>query len=119
MLELLFGFLVVGLLAVVAIPCVILLGGLVLILKLAFGLIALPFLILAHGLGALLHGVGFVLGSIAKFIAALVVLALLLAAGILLLFVPLLPLAPFLLVLGLAWVVYRILRGPSRSAARA
>jgi hypothetical protein len=112
MLELLFGLLVAGLVVVIAIPCVIVLGALTLILSLAFGLIALPFQIL-------FHGAGFVIGSIAKFFAALVVLTLLLFIGLVFVFVPLLPLAPFLLALGLAWLVYRLVRGPSRTAARA
>jgi hypothetical protein len=119
MLELLFGLLVVGLLAAIAIPCVVVLGGLILVANVVFWLIALPFQILFHGLGALVHGAGFVLGSIAKFLAALVVLAILLVVGLVFIFVPLLPFLPFLLALGGAWIVYRLVRRPSRTAARA
>jgi hypothetical protein len=116
MLELIFGLLVLGFIALLAIPCILAFGALVLVAKVVLGLLLLPFKLIAYGFGGLFEAAGFVLGAILKFLLGFVVFSVLFVVGLALLIVPLVPLAPILLAAALGWLLYRILRRPPQAA---
>jgi hypothetical protein len=81
--------------------------------KIVFGLILIPARILAWGAAGLFEGIFFIL----KALAVVLLGGILLLLGLALLAVPLVSIAPILLLAGLCWIAWRAFRRPARVAA--
>ncbi len=113
MIEAGLALLALGALLLVGIPLMV--AGVVIlaILKLAFALVLLPLKAVAWGASGLFSGLFFIVQAFGALLLGgfFLVLALALFA------VPLLSLTPLFLLIGLCWLAWRALRGPSRAPA--
>jgi hypothetical protein len=115
MVELVVAFGILGFLAMVAIPAIILMAAVGLVLKMAFLILLLPFKLLFAGLAGLFQ----VAGAILKFVAGFILFAIAAIVALALLLIPAVPVGALLLMIALTWLVVRLFRRPQRQTAQA
>ena len=113
MIEAGLALLALGALLLVGIPLMVVGVVAVALLKLTFALILLPLKAVAWGVSGLFSGLFF----IAQAFGALLLGSIFLVLGLALFAVPLLSLTPLFLLIGLCWLAWRMLRGPTRAPA--